>query len=221
MSKHLRTDLESLERRILDLGARVEQAVRRSIVALASRRSDLALEVIAGDVEIDKEEVSIEEDCLKVLALHQPVASDLRFVAACFKITSDLERIGDLAVNISERAASLDRSEPMPAPAVLDAMTEATATMVRESLDAFVRSDVALAQRVMAEDDIVDGQNRTIIGEMVELMKSDSGCVDDALLFMSASKNLERIADHATNIAEDVVYMVEGEIVRHQDAPRV
>jgi phosphate transport system protein len=217
MTKHLRTDLGSLERRILALGARVEQAVRHSIAALTTRRAGLALEVISGDVEIDREEVRLEEDCLKVLALHQPVANDLRFVAACLKITNDLERIGDLAVNISKRAASLDHS-PMAAPAVLAPLTEQTATMVRQSLDAFVRGDLDLARQVLAEDDVVDGYNRTVFKEMVALMQRDSQRIEDALLFLSASKNLERIADHATNIAEDVMYMVEGEIVRHRAA---
>ena len=216
MSKHLKNDLERLERRLLALGARVEDAVRRSIAALETRRPDLALEVMAGDPEIDREEVELEEECLKALALHQPVANDLRFVAAILKINSDLERIGDLAVNISERSTSLDRALPFPVPEALQPMMEATAGMLRESLDAFVKADAGMARAVMAKDDTVDNYNREIIERMVEQMKADSNLVDDALLFLSASKNLERIADHATNIAEDVVYMVEGDIVRHQ-----
>ena len=221
MSKHLKHDLERLERRLLGLGARVEDAVRRSIASLETRRPDLALEVMANDPEIDHEEVEIEEDCLKALALHQPVANDLRFVAAVLKINNDLERIGDLAVNISERSASLDRALPFPVPAVLQPMMEATAGMLRDSLDAFVKSDPKLARAVMAKDDVVDSFNRQIIEQMVEQMKEDSRLVDDALLFLSASKNLERIADHATNIAEDVVYLVEGNIVRHQSSRRL
>ncbi len=218
MTKHLKADLERLERRLLMLGARVEDAVRKSIAALETRRPDLALEVMSGDPEVDREEVELEEECLKVLALHQPVANDLRFVAAVLKINNDLERIGDLAVNISERSASLDRALPFPVPKSLQPMMEATAAMLRESLDAFVKGDATLARKVLADDDVVDGINREIIGLMVERMKSDSSQVDDALLILSASKNLERIADHATNIAEDVVYMVEGDIIRHLPA---
>lgn len=219
MSKHLKNDLERLERRILGLGARVEEAVRRSIAALQTRRADLALEVMAGDPEIDAIEVEIEEECLKIFALHQPVANDLRFVAACLKIDNDLERIGDLAVNIAERSASLERELPFPVPEELQPMTEKTAGMLRSALDAFVRADVRLAHHVLAEDNEVDEMNRTIIRSMVGHMKSASDQVDDALLILSASKSLERIADHATNIAEDVVYMVDGEIIRHRDAP--
>jgi len=219
MSKHLKNDLERLERQLLGLGARVEEAVRKSIAALESRRSDLALEVMGGDPQIDAVEVEIEEECLKVFALHQPVANDLRFVAACLKINNDLERIGDLAVNIAERSASLDRELPFPMPDELNSMTECTTIMLRESLDAFVRSDVRLAQHVIGRDRTVDEANRRIIVSMVQHMKSGPGKVDAALLILSASKNLERIADHATNIAEDVVYMVDGEIIRHRGQP--
>ena len=183
---------------------------------MTERRVDLANQVIHGDPTIDGEEVEIEEECLKILALHQPVANDLRFVAACLKINSDLERIGDLAVNVGERAASLKRTSPFAVPQSLRPMMETTARMLRECLDSFVKQSVTLARKVMAEDEKVDAFNRTNIAEMVELMKSSSDKVEDALLFLSASKSLERIADHATNIAEDVIYMVEGEIVRHK-----
>jgi phosphate transport system protein len=215
MSKHLRRDLDRLEKRLLMLGARVEETVRKSIEALLERRGDLALAVIGGDPEIDAEEVEIEEECLKILALHQPVAGDLRIVAACLKINSDLERIGDLAVNIAERAASMHRNLPFSVPDGLRPMMECSATMLRESLDAFVQQNVSLARKVMSDDDMVDVANRDNIRAMVEVMKHDSSCVEDAILFLSASKNLERIADHATNIAEDVIYMVGGDIVRH------
>lgn len=220
MTKHLRTDLEKLEKGILALGGRVEEAVRRSISALETRRADLAIDVISGDVEIDRDEVSLEEECLKILALHQPVASDLRFIAACFKITNDLERIGDLAVNIAKRASSLDRNSPMPQPPNLEVMTEAVATMLRNALDAFVRGDVNGANQVMVEDDVVDNLHRKVMDAMMDIMRKGPEHLDDAMLFISASRHLERIADHATNIAEDVVYMVEGDIVRHQGTPR-
>ena len=216
MTKHLSHDLELLERKLLDLGARVEDSVRKSVAALDARRADLAQEVIDGDPGIDQAEVELEEDCLKVLALHQPVATDLRFVAVCLKINNDLERIGDLAVNIAERAASFDRALGFRVPDELTPMTEVTIRMLRKSLDAFVKADVRLAREVLAQDNIVDNYNRVIIKAMMARMKSQAEQVDAALLFLSASKNLERIADHATNIAEDVVYMVEGDIIRHK-----
>lgn len=220
MSKHLQNDLEKLEVGLLALGGRVEEAVRRSIAALETRRADLAIDVINGDIEIDRSEVQLEEECLKVLALHQPVAGDLRFIAACLKITNDLERIGDLAVNIAKRAASLDRETPMPSPPNLEVMTEQVASMVREALDAFVRGDVSRANRVMQQDDEVDSLHKKVMHAMMDIMRKSPDHLDDAMLFISASRHLERIADHATNIAEDVVYMVEGDIVRHMGPPR-
>lgn len=219
MTKHLKNDLARLEQRLQSLSQKVESAVKRSIVALRTCNTEVALEVIAGDHEIDEAEVEIEEECLKLLALHQPVANDLRFTAACLKINNDLERIGDLAVNIAERSASLDRVLPFEVPSELEPMSEQTAGMLRMALEAFLKGDVELAMSVRREDNLVDEANRKIIGMMVEHMKTASDQVDDALLILSASKNLERIADHATNIAEDVIYMVEGEIVRHQASP--
>jgi phosphate transport system protein len=198
----------------------VEEAVRRSITALLERRVDLARKMIAGDEEIDRREVELEEDCLKVLALHQPVATDLRFVAACLKIDSDLERIGDLAANIGKRVVSLYASTDVSievAPTFHEIM-ETSARMLRESIDAFVRGDAAAARRVCEEDDIVDRGNRQIIAELLWRMHADPACIDQAVELVSISKALERIADHATNIAEDVVYLVEGEIVRHRMA---
>ena len=216
MSKHLRMDLDRLEKRLLMLGARVEDTVRKSVECLLERNAAGARSVIRGDPEIDAEEVAIEEECLKILALHQPVAGDLRVVAACLKINNDLERIGDLAVNIAERAASMHRQLAFPAPDELWPMMETAAAMLRDSLDAFVRQSVPLATKVRADDERVDVANRRNIHTMLEVMKQDASFVEDALLFLSASKNLERIADHATNIAEDVIYMVVGDIVRHE-----
>ena len=218
MTKHLRNDLERLEKRLLMLGSRVEEAIRQAIAALLERDAARAEAVIEGDAEIDREEVEIEEDCLKILALHQPVATDLRFTAACLKINNDLERIGDLAVNIAKRALVLVRRSPIATPHSLRPMMEDTLRMVRESLDAFVRGDAELARHVLAEDQEVDGLNRQIIEELVKDMESDPKVVDSALRMLNVSRHLERIADHATNIAEDVVYMVEGEIIRHAAA---
>jgi phosphate transport system protein len=216
MTKHLRTDLERLEKHLLLVGGLVEEAARKAIAALLERRRELAEEVIRGDDEVDRREVEIEEDCLKVLALHQPVATDLRFITACLKINNDLERVGDLAVNIAERAASLASSPPIQTPRELRPMMEAAMRMLRGSLDAFVREDPAVARATCHQDDEVDRYNRLIIAEVVSSMQREPATIDRAVQFVSISRNLERIADHATNIAEDVVYMVEGDIVRHR-----
>ncbi len=215
MSKHLRRDLEQLEKKLLFLAGQVEEAVRRSITALLDRRLDLAERVIEGDREIDKREVELEEECLKALALHHPVATDLRFIAACLKINNDLERIGDLAVNIAERAVSLSSRGAVQVPEGFLAMMEDSARMLRGSIDAFVRGDATAARRICGDDDRVDNAHRSIIGQLLQAMHGDPAAIDNAVELLSVSKNLERIADHATNIAEDVVYLVEGDIIRH------
>ena len=216
MTKHLQRDLEGLERRLLVLAAQVEEAVRRSITSLLEQRIELAEKVIDGDAEVDRREVELEEECLKALALHQPVASDLRFIAACLKINSDLERIGDLAANIAERSVSLASRGGVPVPNRFRDMMETTVSMLRGSIDAFVRGDAAQARNVYNQDDLVDHGNRKVIAGLLEAMHEDSEFIDPAVELFSISKNLERIADHATNIAEDVIYLVEGDIVRHK-----
>ncbi len=218
MTKHLRHDLETLEKRLLLLGARVEDAVRKSVLALRKGRKDLAEEVIRGDIEIDREEVSLEDLCLKILALHHPVANDLRFVTAILKINNDLERIGDLASNVSKRSIALPQPTENPPPAELENLLENTVLMLREALDAFVQSDVRLARKVLAHDERVNTAYRAIVDGTIAQLKAQTIDVDAAILYMNAAKNLERIADHATNIAEDVVYIVEGEIIRHKAA---
>ena len=215
MSIHLSRDLENLHRRVLALAAAVEQAVEQAIRALFERDEQLAETLIESDTPIDLEENQVEEDCLKILALHQPVAVDLRRVAAILKINTDLERMADLAVNIAERALALARGMEIPVPATLRQMTDLTNTMVRDSLDAFVNLDEALAKRVCRMDDEVDRYNREIISQVSQFMKKSPDHVDAGLHLFSAVRHLERIADHATNIAEDVVYLIEGKIIRH------
>ena len=215
----IRRDLQGLERRLLVLAAQVEEAVRRSISALLERRVELAQGVIDGDAEIDRGEVELEEECLKILALHQPVASDLRFVTACLKIDNDLERIGDLAANIAKRVVSLSSQPAVPVPGLVKEMVEDCARMLRDAIDAFIKGDATLARSVCDRDDRVDRANRKVIGELLELMHEDDSKIDQAVELVSASKSLERIADHATNIAEDVIYLVEGDIIRHQQGP--
>lgn len=216
MSIHMIRDMESLKKNLLSCGALVEQAIEKSIIALRDRKSGLAEEVIEGDSEIDRWEVEVEEASLKILALHQPVADDLRFVASVMKANNDLERIADYAVNISERARFLASQEPIPVPGQMWSMTTTTLEMVSGCLDAFVQRDAEAARSVCAQDDIVDDGNVELIHELRAMMEEDVDTIERALHLFSASRYIERIADLATNIAEDVVYMVEGEIIRHR-----
>jgi phosphate transport system protein len=218
MSKHLERDLDDLQRDILSMAAAVEGAIHKAIRALQGREVKLALEVIAGDSEIDQEENQVEEECLKMLALHQPVAIDLRRITAALKINTDLERMADLAEDIAERAVQLARPPHIPIPDDLQRMTDLTTSMVRQSLDSFVTLDAKLARWVCRLDDEVDRYNREIIEEVVRTMQEAPELVPSGLSLFSATRHLERIADHATNVAEDVIYLVEGEIVRHRPA---
>ena len=215
MSKHLERDLEDLHRDILDLATTVEEAICMAIRALQERDADLARQVIAGDDAIDKQDNRIEEECLKMLALHQPVALDLRRITAVLKINTDLERMADLAVDIAERALRLAELPTIQFPEKLLRMTELTTGMVRQSLDAFIQLNAGEARRVCRLDDEVDRYNAEIIQELIGTMRSSKDMIEPALSLFSATRHLERIADHATNIAEDVIYQVEGEIVRH------
>jgi phosphate transport system protein len=216
MSKHLERDLENLQRDIVGLATSVEEAIHKAIRSLQNRDVDLANDVISGDDKIDQEENAIEEECLKMLALHQPVAVDLRRVAACLMINTDLERMADLAEDIAERAIALSRPPLLPIPEKLQRMTDLTTTMVRQSLDAFVNLDTQLARTVCRLDDEVDHLNDDIIQELIQVMKEKPTMVEPGLSLFSATRHLERIADHATNIAEEVIYLAEGEIVRHR-----
>ncbi len=218
MSKHLERDLDNLQKDLLALAASVEEAIHKAIRALQERDVPLAEEVIDGDNDIDEEENHVEEECLKVLALHQPVAVDLRRVAAVLQINTDLERMADLAEDIAERAVALARWPALPIPGDLQRMTDLASSMVRQALDAFVNLDARLARLVCRLDDEVDRYNKSIIDELIRLMQRSPDMVEPGLSFFSATRHLERIADHATNIAEDVIYLVEGAIVRHRPA---
>jgi phosphate transport system protein len=216
MSKHLERDLTNLQRHILTMAGSVEEALHLGIRALRERDPALAQRVIAGDEAIDQEENTVEDECLKMLALHQPVAVDLRRIIAALKINTDLERMADLAVNIAERALSLARLPAVAVPGQVQLMADLTTAMVRQSLDAFVNLDARLARRVIRTDDEVDRCNREIIDDLMAAMQADPPRVPSCMSLFSAVRQLERIADHATNVAEDVVYLVEGEIVRHR-----
>lgn len=215
MSKHLQRSLEDLRHELLALFGVVEQMVDKAVRALMERRSDLADEVIATDEVVDGREVLIEEECLKVLALHQPVASDLRWLTTVIKINSDLERMADLACNIAERAKALAMYPLFPVPEDLTPMVREANGMVRRALDAFVEMDSGLAAEVIRSDDRMDALNRLMIERLQDLMRQDPEYVVPAVHCFSASRHLERIGDLAENLAEDVIYMVDGEIVRH------
>lgn len=216
MSKHLERDLEHLQREILALSARVEEMIAKACFALRAKRADVAQEVIEADAVIDQREVRIEEECLKILALHQPVAVDLRRTATVLKVNNDLERIADLAVNIAERAQCLAAHPQFDLPETLERMADVATSMVRDALDSLVHLDAAAARSVCVRDEEVDAYNREVIDELYLVMQHRPELIEAALHLFSASRHIERIADHATNIAEDVIYLVEGEIARHK-----
>jgi phosphate transport system protein len=215
MAKHLQRELEVLKKNLLATGAMVEEAIEKACIAFDEHRSDLAGEVIQNDARINRSEVEVEEACLKILALYQPVAEDLRFIATVIRINSDLERMGDYAVSIAERANHLMKS-PIPVPKDMGRLAQLAKKMVRDSLDAFVRRDTKFARQICANDDDVDGVHRTIIEEIRDSMKKNPDQIDSLLDLFTTARRLERIADMSTNIAQDVVYMVEGEIIRHR-----
>ena len=215
MAKHLQRELGKLKKRILSLGALVEERVRMAIRSIESRDSDLANQVIKKDYEIDEIEVEVEEECLKILALYQPVAVDLRFLIAVIKINNDLERIGDEAVNIAQRVEIMSKKEKVEVPFDYSLMAEKVASMLKASLDSLVNLDLDGAFRVLTMDDEVDhihGENYDQVKGVIRENPQRSGYLINLLLI---SRHLERIADHATNIAEEVIYLIEGDIIRH------
>ena len=216
MAKHQQRELEKLKKRILSLGTFVEERVRMAIKSIETRDADLARRVIKMDYEIDELEVEVEEDCLKILALYQPVAVDLRFLVAVIKINNDLERIGDEAVNIAHRVNTIASKTKVDVPFDYSTMTEKVAFMLKTSLDALVNVDLDLAFRVMTMDDEVDDIEREIYDQVKGVIREKKSRVGYLINLLMISRHLERIADHATNIANDVIYMVEGEIIRHK-----
>ncbi|QDT37140.1 phosphate signaling complex protein PhoU [Stratiformator vulcanicus] len=217
MSIHLIRDLETLHRDILTMCAMTEELLGRAIDEIDRPDESLVAKLAEEDRRIDWYDVQIEEKCLKILALHQPVAIDLRRIVTVLKISKELERCADLGVHIAERTAGLvDAEMKVKVPRRLPQMARFALDMLRRSIDAYVELDTEKARAVCNDDDIVDELNREIIGELTEVMKSSPTQVDPALHLFSASRHLERVADHATNIAEEAVYMVEGAIIRHR-----
>jgi phosphate transport system protein len=208
-------ELKELKEKLLHEAGLVERAIQDAIKALLERTSDIARKVIEDDDSINALEVEIDEFCLKLLALRQPAARDLRFITTAIKINYDLERIGDMAVNICERVLELNQ-EPQLKPYIdLPSMASIVQTMVKESLDAFVKEDVQLALKVTQDDERVDSYLDQIFRELLTYMMQDARTISRATRLLFISKNLERMADHAVNIAELVIFMVEGKIIRH------
>jgi len=205
MSMHLQQEIENLKNKLLTLVATAKEAVEKAVKS-----------VVDGDFDLDRAEVGLEEDCLKILALYQPVATNLRVIVSVMKMNNDIERIGDLAVNIAERALFLCSGAPVEAPSDLAEMRTKALAMLTGSLDALVRLDTQRAREVRAADDEVDDINRRLFREFSAAVRKRPEQVEGLLSYLSVGRHLERIADYATNIAEDVIYLMGGEIVRHK-----
>jgi phosphate transport system protein len=215
MQRHFHEELEALKQTLLAMGGLVEDQIRRVMRALTERDDTLAQDVIDRDRQVNAYDVEVDETCVNLLALHQPAAGDLRFITTAMKIVTDLERIGDQAVNIAQRALELNR-EPQLKPYIdLPRMAERAQAMVKDSLDAFVSRDTDQARRVCSADVEVDALKEQIFRELLTFMMADPRAIPRAIRLILISRFLERVADHATNIAEMVVYMVEGKMVRH------
>ena len=215
MQRHFHEELEALKQTLLAMGGLVEDQIRRVMRALIERDDALAEEVIERDRQVNAYDIEVDETCVNLLALHQPAAGDLRFITTAMKIVTDMERIGDQAVNIAQRILELNR-EPQLKPYIdLPRMAERAQAMVKDSLDAFVTRDTGLARRVCGADAEVDALKEQIFRELLTFMMEDARTIPRAIRLILVSRFIERVADHATNISEMVIYMVDGKMVRH------
>jgi phosphate transport system protein len=217
MSIHLQREIEKLKKHLLSLCAVVEDQVQIAIRAFLERDENRALEVERRDAEVDQREVEVEEECLKMLALYQPVATDLRLIVTVLKINNDLEQIGDLAVNVARKAAAIAAEPPLEIFFDIAGMWEKVQAMLRDSLDALINTDPQLAETVCARDDEVDRTKHEMRAQIEEAARRQPELLSRLLKLLAVSRNLERIADYSVNIAEDVIYMVNGTIVRHRE----
>lgn len=216
MQQHFQRAIDNLKKQILHVSAVVEENLQEALSSLVNKDLDQARKVILSDEKIDQLEVEVEEECLKILALHQPVAIDLRYLVAILKINNDLERIGDLAANIAERTEILAECPSVPYPQELKLMAEKSQAMLKKSIDSLVDLDVEVAIQVQKDDDEVDEIHRNMYEIVAENINSNPETLTTWLQYQAISRFLERIADHATNICEDVFYTIEGDISRHQ-----
>ncbi|MFH1699678.1 MAG: phosphate signaling complex protein PhoU [Candidatus Zixiibacteriota bacterium] len=217
MTKHFQNEIERLKKKILHLAAMVEESLQIAVKSIMEYDIVRADKVIESDPKVDSLEVEVEEECLKILALHQPVAADLRYIIAVLKINNDLERIADLAVNIAERTKTVARHPDVEIPFDLHNMLNITVEMVKDSVDSLVTSDTQKAIQVINDDDKIDDHDANAFNLVQKQIKKYPEYSEYYVSLLSVSRDLERIADHATNIAEDVIYMIDGEIVRHQN----
>jgi phosphate transport system protein len=215
MRVHLQRDVDKLKQQILALSAEVESDVRAAVRAIEDRDEELARQVVDREAQTNAMEVDVEDNCLKILALHQPVAGDLRYIIAVLKINQDLERIGDLAVHIAERGLFLCGEPPINIPFRLGEMADKSQAMLKKVLDAFVSLNDAAAHEVCAADSEIDAINRGIFGQVKKAVMQNPELFEPLLQIMHIARHIERIADHATNIAEDLIFLIEGRIVRH------
>lgn len=217
MSVHLEREIQKLKRKLLSLSALIDEQLQLAVRAVIERDEELAREVRERDEEVDRLEVEVEEDCLKILALHQPVAIDLRFIISVLKINNDLERIGDLAVNISRKTLAFEGLLLADLPFDLQDMSRKVQAMLSDALDTLVNFDAGLGAEVCARDNEVDAMKRTVRREVERVVCEHPEQAKSLLRLAAVTRNLERIADLATNIAEDAIYMIDGKIVRHKD----
>lgn len=218
MAKHLEKELERLKKLIYSLSARVDENLELAVKSILDNDVELAMKVIDDDKVIDDMEVEVEEECLKALALYQPVAIDLRFIIAVMKMNNDLERIGDLAADIAKNGIAINKAAKPKIPLDLHQMTYLVKTIVRKSLDALVNIDTYLAREVIKDDEEINAMKAEMKDEILTALKRDPDHAEPLITLLAITSRLERIGDHACNIAEDVIYMVESDIVRHQSA---
>ena len=216
MAKHLEKELDRLKKLIYTLGARVDESLELAVKSFQENDAELAAKVIEGDHEIDDMEVEVEEECLKALALYQPVAIDLRFIVAVMKMNSDLERIGDLAADIAKNGIYINQASKPKIPLDLHQMTYLAKAIVRKSLDSLLNIDAYLAREVLKDDEEINDLKTEMKAEIFEALNRDPEHAETLITLLAVTNRLERIGDHACNLAEDVIYMVEADIVRHQ-----
>ncbi len=216
-SSHYEKELQEIKNDLIYMGTLTEKSIKMAMESLTQRESDLAKRVISADDEIDKWDAKLEEKCIRILALRQPTAIDLRFITTAIKITGHLERIGDMAVNIAEKAIQLNEVPKLKPYIDLPRMSAMVIEMIRNSLDSFINENLELTEKVRQQEQIVDDLNEQIFRELLTFMLSDSKTIQRAIYIMQVSKNLERIADHSKGIADMVTYMITGESVRHQE----
>jgi phosphate transport system protein len=212
---HFQEEMDQLKARLLEMGGLAEERVRSSVRALVDRDSTLVDSVLTGDAPINQLHIEIDSRCVRLLALHQPMAVDLRFILSAVKINTDLERVGDLAINIAEAVRRYMRHPPVKELIDIPRMADIAQRMLRNALDAFVRRDMELAQGVLNEDDTLDALKTQVFRELLTYMLQDTHTIEPALDLILISRHLERIGDHATNVAEDVIFMVSAKDVRH------